>query len=130
MVDGEGCANLLWGGIHQVELARVLEDLANTWIAPHGCDGLAYPYIEGLLGIRIDCILEQVVAELGIAWLLGGNVELSHGANEGFCAVDDVFVYSQAVHGELILRVAVLMYDLHLLDYGRLSAFSGACRAC
>lgn len=96
----------------------MLQDLADTGIAPHGCDGLAYPYIEGLLGIGVDCVLEQVVAELGIARFLGGNVELSHGANERFCAVDDVFVYGQAVHGELILRVTVLMYDLHLLDYG------------
>lgn len=108
----------------------MLQDFADAWVAPHGCDGLAYPYIERLLRVGVDCVVEQVVAELGVARLLGANVELSHGANEGFCAVDDVFVYGQAVHGELFLRVAVLMYDLHLFDDGRLSALSGACRMC
>jgi hypothetical protein len=121
------CADLLGRRIHQVEFARVLQDLGYARIAPHGRYGLAYSHVEWLFWIGVDGVVGQIVAQFGVAWILTRNVELSHGANKGFGAVDDVLVDGQAVHGKLLLRVAVLVYNLHLLDNSRLAALSGTC---
>jgi len=59
--------------------------------------------------------------------ILDLDVELSHGADQGLCAVDHVLEYSMAVERELVVCVAILVYDLHLLDDGAFAAFSGAC---
>jgi hypothetical protein len=106
----------------------VFQDLWYAGVAPHGRYGLSYPHVERLLGVRVDGVLDQVVAVLVVARRLWLYLELSHCADEGLCAVDDVLVDGEAVHGELLLRVAVLMDDLHLLDNGRLAALTGACR--
>jgi hypothetical protein len=119
----------LWSRVHEIELARVLQDLWYTGVAPHGGDGLAYSHVEGLLWIWIYRVVDEVVAVFIVAGRLGLYLELSHGADEGLCAVDDVLVDGEAVHGELLLRVAILMDDLHLLDNGRLAALAGACGA-
>jgi hypothetical protein len=107
----------------------VLEDLWYAGVAPHGGYGLSDAHVERLLGVGVDGVVDQVVAELVVARRLGLDLELAHGANEGFGAVDDVLVDGEAVHGELFLGVAVLVDDLHLLDNGRLAALAGACGA-
>ena len=58
--------------------------------------------------------------------VLDFDVELSHGANEGLCAVDQVLEYRVAVERELVVCVAILVYNLHLLDDSALAAFSRA----
>jgi hypothetical protein len=121
--------SILWSRVHEVELARVLQDLWYTGVAPHGGDGLAYSHIERLLWIWIYRVVDEVVAVFIIAGRLGLYLELSHGADEGLCAVDDVLVDGEAVHGEFLLRVTILMDDLHLLDNGRLAALARACGA-
>lgn len=106
----------------------MLEHLGYARISPHGCNGLADPHVEGLFRVGVDCVFEQVVAVFAVAGALGADVELSHGADEGFGAVDDVFVDGETVHGELVLGVAILVDNLHLLDNGRLAALAGALR--
>lgn len=122
--------NILGRRIHQVELARVLKHLAYAAVAPQRGDGLTDSHVQRLLGVGVDGVLDEVVAVFIVAGDLGLDLELAHGADEGFCAVDDVLVDGQAVHGELLLGVTVLVDDLHLLDNGRLSAFAGACGVC
>jgi hypothetical protein len=107
----------------------VLEHLGYAGVAPHGGDGLAHAHVERLLGVGVDGVVDEIVAELVVAGRLGLDLELAHCADEGLCAVDDVLVDSEAVHGELLLGVAVLVDDLHLLDDGRLATLTGACRA-
>ena len=119
--------NVLWRRIHQVELARVLEHLADAAVTPQGCDGLADSCVQRFLGVWIHGVFDEVIAVLVVAGYLGLDLELPHGADEGFRAVDDVLVYRQAVHGELLLCVAVLVDDLHLLDNGRLAALARTC---
>jgi hypothetical protein len=107
----------------------VLKHLGYAGVAPHGRDGLAHPHVERLLGIGVDSVVDKVVAELVVARRLGLDLELAHCADEGLCTVDDVLVDGEAVHGELLLGVAVLVDNLHLLDDGRFAALAGACRA-
>lgn len=57
---------------------------------------------------------------------LGFYVELPEGVDQSAGTVDQVLVYRQAIHGEFVHRIAVLMDDLHLLHDGRLSAFAGS----
>jgi hypothetical protein len=54
------------------------------------------------------------------------DVELSHGTYERLCAVYKVLEYRVAVERELVVCVAILVYNLHLLDDGALAAFSRA----
>jgi hypothetical protein len=127
---GRDRPNVLWGRVHEVEFARVLEHLADAAVAPQRGDGLANTGVEGFFRVRVDGVLDEVVAVLVVARDLGLDLELAHGANEGLRAVDDVLVDGQAVHGQLLLCVAILVDDLHLLDDGRFAAFAGACSAC
>lgn len=119
--------NILWRRVHQIELGRVLKHLCYAGIPPNGCDGQAHPHVERLFWIGIHGVLQQVLAVLVVLGVLAVDVELAHGAYQGLCAVDDVLVDGEAVHGELLLRVAILVDDLHLLDDGRLAALAGAC---
>lgn len=59
-----------------------------------------------------------------VGWILDLDLKLSHCANQGFRAVDQVLVYGVAVERELIICVAILVYNLHLLDDSALAAFS------
>ena len=61
-----------------------------------------------------------------VGCVLGFYVELPERVDQSTGTVDQVFVYRQAVHGELVEGVAVLVDDLHLLHDGRLSAFAGS----
>ena len=54
------------------------------------------------------------------------DLKLSHGTNEGFCAVDQVLEYRMAVERELVVCVAILVYNLHLLDNSAFAALSRA----
>lgn len=106
----------------------MLEDFWYARVAPDRGYGLPYPDVEGLFGIWVDGVVDEVVAVFVVAGRLGLYLELPHGADERLCAIDDVLIDGEAVHGELLLRVAILVDDLHLLDDGRLAALSGACR--
>ena len=108
----------------------MLEHLAYAAVAPQGSDGLTDSHVQRFLWVRVDSVVDEVVAVLVVAGDFWLDLELPHGANEGFCAIDDVLVYGQTVHGELLLCVAVLVDDFHLLDNGRLAAFARSCGAC
>lgn len=104
----------------------MLEYFGYAGIAPHGRNCLSDSDIEGLLWVRVDRVVEEVFAVFVVARAFGRNLELAHGTDEGFCAIDDILVYGQAVHGQLFLGVTVLMDNLHLLDDGGLAAFARA----
>jgi len=76
-------------------------------------------------------MLHQEIAMLLVRRILDFDIELSHGADQGLCAVDHVFEYGMAIERELVVCVAILVYNLHLLDDGAFAAFSRACeRSC
>jgi hypothetical protein len=56
------------------------------------------------------------------------EVELCQSLNDITAALEEVFPYEGPESEELFTRVAVLMDDLHLLDYRRLSGLAGTCR--
>lgn len=76
--------------------------------------------------IWIDLVVEEIIAVLLVLWVLALYVELSHGADERFRTIDQVLVYSEAIQGEFIYCVSVLMYNLHLLHYSGLARLSGS----
>jgi hypothetical protein len=55
------------------------------------------------------------------------EVELGQSLNDIAATLDEIFPYERSKSEELFVRVAVLMNDLHLLDYCRLSGLAGAC---
>jgi hypothetical protein len=65
-------------------------------------------------------------------YLVGGTdgleVELCHSLNDIAAALDKIFPYERTKREELFARIAVLVDDLHLLDYCRLSGLAGTCR--
>lgn len=70
------------------------------------------------MGIRIDLIVQQVVAIFTIVMIRRVNVELPHGSYQGFGTVQDIFVDGQSIQRQLVSRITVLMDDFHLLDNG------------
>jgi hypothetical protein len=56
------------------------------------------------------------------------EVELCQSLNDIAAALEEVFPYERSESEELFTRVAVLVNDLHLLDYRRLSGLAGTCR--
>jgi len=56
------------------------------------------------------------------------EVELCQSLNDIAAALKEVFPYEWSESEELFTRVAVLVNDLHLLDYRRLSGLAGTCR--
>jgi hypothetical protein len=64
-------------------------------------------------------------------YLVGGTerleVELGQSLNDIAATLDEIFPYERSKSEELFVRVAVLVNDLHLLDYCRLSGLAGAC---
>lgn len=52
------------------------------------------------------------------------DIKLPKRGNQSLRTVDQVFVYRQPIHGQLVDRVPVLMDYLHLLDDGGLSTLS------
>jgi hypothetical protein len=67
----------------------------------------------------------------GSPYLVGGTerleVELGQGLNDIAATLNEIFPYERSKSEELFVRVAVLVNDLHLLDYCRLSGLAGAC---
>ena len=57
----------------------------------------------------------------------GFDLKLSRCAHKCFRAIDQVLVDGMSVKFKLVFRVAILMYDLHLLHYCALTALSRAC---
>ena len=102
----------------------MIEHLRDAWIFPEAGDCLACPWVKVGVGIWIDGVFNQEVAMLFVRRVLDLDLELSHGAYEGLCAVHKVLEYRVAVERELIVCVAILVYNLHLLDDGALAAFS------
>ena len=56
------------------------------------------------------------------------EVERCQSLNDIAAALKEVFPYERSESEELFTRVAVLVNDLHLLDYRRLSGLAGTCR--
>jgi hypothetical protein len=65
-------------------------------------------------------------------YLVGGTerleVELGQSLNDIAATLKEVFPYEWSESEELFTRVAILVNDLHLLDYRRLSGLAGTCR--
>ncbi len=55
------------------------------------------------------------------------DIELPHGSDKSFDAVQYVFVDGEAVEPEFLRGVAILMDNLHLLHDRGFAAFSGSC---
>jgi hypothetical protein len=118
--------DVLWGRVHQVELVLVIKHLGDAWVLPKTGDCLACPWVKIGVGIRVYSVLHQEVAMLFVRRVLDLDIELSHGAYEGLCAVDQVLEYRVAVERELVVCVSIIVYNIHLLDDGALAAFSRA----
>lgn len=104
----------------------MIKHLGDAWILPQAGNCLACPWIKVGVGIWVYSVLHQEVAMLFVCRVLDLDLELSHGAYEGLCAVDKVLEYRVAVERELVVCVAILVYNLHLLDDSALAAFSRA----
>ena len=106
----------LRGRIHQIKLALVFQNICNARVLPHRCHGRADPGLQRRVWIGIHLVVQQVVHVLVILRVPGINAELAHGTDQGFGAVDHVLVNSQAIQGQLVSGVAILVNDFHLLD--------------
>lgn len=80
--------------------------------------------------IKID--QEKDGSERWATYLIRGinglEFELCQSLNDIASALNEIFPYERSESEELFTRVAVLMNDLHLLDYCRLSGLAGTCR--
>jgi len=65
-------------------------------------------------------------------YLIGGTdgleVKLCQSLNDIAATLKEIFPYERSESEEFFARVAVLMNDLHLLDYCRLSRLARTCR--
>lgn len=81
---------------------------------------------------EIKIYKERVGSKVWTTYLIGGTngleVELCQSLNDIAAALKEVFPYEWSESEELFMRVAVLVNDLHLLDYRRLSGLAGTCR--
>jgi hypothetical protein len=105
----------------------VVEDFWYARIFPDGSNGRRASHVEVSVRIGIDGELHDEFAVLHIVGQFWGNVELLHGADESFGAVNDVLVDGMSVQAQFVDAVAVLVDDFHLFDNGRLAALAGAC---
>jgi hypothetical protein len=74
--------------------------------------------------IGVNGELHDEFAVLNVFGDFWSNVELLHGAYEGFGAVNDILVDGMPVKAQFVDTVAVLVDDLHLLDNSRLAALT------
>jgi hypothetical protein len=74
--------------------------------------------------IGVNGELHDEFAVLNVFGDFWSNVELLHGAYEGFGAVNDILVDGMPVKAQFVDAVAVLVDDLHLLDNSRLAALT------
>ena len=79
--------------------------------------------------VGVDLIFQQVISSLGVFRIHWLYFELSHGCDECFGAINDVFVDGEAVEGQFVLGVAILMDDFHLFYNRRLAALARACQS-
>lgn len=107
----------------------MIEDFRYARVVPHCRDRLAHLRLQHLLRIRVDRVLHDIFAVLLVLSILHFDLELPHRAYQRFRAVDDVLVDGMPVQHELVLRVAILVNDLHLLDDGALPTLPGPCIA-
>lgn len=64
--------------------------------------------------IRIDLVVQKVVAVISVMWVPWLDIELSHRSYQGFGTIQDILVYRQPIQRQLIFCVPVLMDNLHL----------------
>jgi hypothetical protein len=74
--------------------------------------------------------LHDEFAVLNVFGDFWSDVELLHGTDEGFGAINDILVDGMPVEAQFVDAVAVLVDDLHLLDNGRLAALTGTFAQC
>lgn len=103
----------------------MVEDSGYTRIFPNCSDGGSTSRVQVGVRIGVNGELHDKLAVLDILRDLWGDVELLHGADKGFCAINDVFVNGMPVQTQFVYTVAILVDDLHLLDNSRLSALAG-----
>ena len=80
--------------------------------------------------VGINSKLHDKFAVLNVFGNFWGNVELLHGADESFGAVNDILVDGMPVKAQFVDAVAVLVDDLHLLDNSRLAALARTFAQC
>lgn len=68
--------------------------------------------------IRVHLVFQQIIAIAVVLRIYRLDLKLSHGTYQRFGTIQNVLVYCQTVQCQLVLGVAVLVYDLHLLDNG------------
>lgn len=80
--------------------------------------------------VGVNSELHDEFAVLNVFGDLWSDVELLHGTDECFGAVNDIFVDGMPVETQFVDAVAVLVDDLHLLDNGRLAALTRTFAQC
>ena len=108
----------------------MVEDLGYTRIFPDGGYGSRASRVQMSIRVGVYSELHDEFAVLNIFGDFWSDVELLHGTNEGLGAVNDILVYGMPVEAQFVDTVAVLVDDFHLLDNGRLAAFTRAFAQC
>ena len=80
--------------------------------------------------VGVNSELHNELAMLNVFGDFWSNVELLHGADKSFGAVNDIFVNGMPVKAQFVDAVAVLMYNLHLFDNSRLAALARTFAQC
>jgi hypothetical protein len=102
----------------------MVEDFGYTGIFPDCGYGSRASCVEMSIRVRIDSELHDELAVLNVLGDFWSDVELLHGTDEGFGAVNDILVDGMPVKAQFVDTVAVLVDDLHLLDDSRLAALT------
>lgn len=97
-----------------------------TGVLPQRLYGLTNAGVQVGGGICADVVVLEVLHV--VSDLRGGglDVELVHGADQPLGALEEVFVDGDAVHGQFLDGVSILVDDLHLFHDCRLAALSGS----
>ncbi len=96
----------------------MIHDICNAGIVPYADHTFTHVWVQRRMWIWVYLIFQEVVGKLVILGIDRLDFELAHSPNESFGAVEHIFVYGEAVEGEFIPCVAILMDNFHLLDYG------------
>jgi hypothetical protein len=80
--------------------------------------------------IRINLVLEKIIAERDIRGIHRLDSELPHRRDQCLGAVDQILVDGQSIESQFIHSIAILVNDLHLLHDRRLPTLAGSCAQC
>ncbi len=104
----------------------MLHDIRNAGILPYADHTFADVRVQRSVWIWVNLVFQEVVRVIVVLGVAGVYLKLSHCSYEGFSAVENVLVDGEAVEGQFVFGVSILMDDFHLLYDRRLATFSGA----